>query len=191
MACKSNLKQINISQVQQPLTYIKFFTILRFMIVVSLWPHLGLAQSDRCKSAPVSISVSVMESLPVQLTTLNNMNIPANIFNDCEIYISPVNSTFAGLLKAIGSPGSRVRMTYHKDEVLSAVNGNGIISICYELSGNERWLQESSELINTDEAVFNLGSEGQYYLWVGGHINVRRVGVGSYRGQFTLEIEYL
>lgn len=150
-----------------------------------------MAQSQYRKILPVNVTVTVLNKVPVQLITLNNINIPAGIESNKEIYISPVNSSFAGLLKAKGLPDAKVRMSYLIDELLPEENGNGNISIRYEMSGNERWFQESSVLINTGEAVFNIGSNGIYYLWVGGHINIVEAGVGRYHGKFTLEIEYL
>jgi len=161
------------------------------MILFCFLSLFSRSQSRCRKTLPVNVTVTVINNFPVQLTTLNNMKIPADIGNDNEIYISPVSSSFAGLLRANGIPDAKVRMSYMINELLWEENGNGTISIQYEMSGNDRWFQESSRLINTGEAVFNIGSNGIYYLWVGGYVNIVEAGVGRYHGKFTLEIEYL
>ena len=59
------------------------------------------------------------------------------------------------------------------------------------MSGNDKWVQRASKIMDAGEAVINLGSDGIYYLWVGGHINISKAVTGKYTGQFTMEIEYL
>jgi hypothetical protein len=164
---------------------------LFFIISLNFSSLTCCSQMNAIGECSLGIVAIVKDRAALRLETLYNICIDYRPGDEDEIYISPVASSNAGLMRAYGTPGSQVRMTYLPTDVLSEENGNGTIAVYYEMSGNKRWLQESSKLTDTGEAVFNLGSDGAYYLWVGGLINVTKAGAGQYRGRFTLEIEYL
>jgi len=166
---------------------------LPIIFLIILLCNSAAGQSCVCStgSASLNITATVLNISPVQLTTLHDMYIDRDLNNDREIYISPLTGINAGLMRADGIPDAQVRMTYLMNEVLREESGNGKISIHYEMSGNDEWVQEASEIIDTGEAVFNLGDDGSYYLWIGGFVNIADAGPGKYNGQFIIEIEYL
>ena len=167
-----------------------FLTIMFF--IISFWkPVTAQSCGKGSRGASINVSATVLNLSPVELTTLHNMNIDRDLNNDTEIYISPVSGSNAGLMRADGIPNSQVLITYLMTEELPEENGNGKISIRYEMSGNRERVQEASKIIHTGEAVCNLGNDGSYYLWIGALINIANAGAGKYSGQFSMQIEYL
>jgi hypothetical protein len=145
----------------------------------------------RATSISVNVSATVVSDSPVELTTLNNMVVTGEMDENNEIYISPITNTNAGLMRAKGRPNSQARMTYIIYEVLNEADGDGIISLRYEMSGNIERVQRASQLIDSGEAILEFGPDGLYYLWVGGRVDISQAAPGRYGGQFTLEIEYI
>jgi len=149
------------------------------------------AQIPAGGSISVNVSATVVSDSPIELTTLSNMVLFGEINENQEIYISPISSSKAGLMRAKGKPGSKARVTYILKEALSNDNGNSNITIQYEMSGHPERIQRAAILVNTGEIVLDFGSDGLYYLWVGGRVNISKAAPGKYTGQFTIEIEYL
>jgi len=165
------------------------FRITSILLFALLLRNTACAQST--SNIVISVSATLISDTPIVLTTLNNMTVSGAASENQELYISPITSPNAGLLLAKGRPGSQARMTYVVSEVLNESKGAGSISIQYEMSGNNQRIQRSSILIDTGEALLDFDSEGQYFLWVGGHINLSKAVTGKYNGQFTIQIEYI
>ncbi len=140
----------------------------------------------------IRVKATVESNMPLEITTLQHLTLYGQTKEGSNlIYISPVNSSFAGLIRAQGRPGTHVRIKYDDLEELSTQRGRGIMVIQYELSGSEENNQNASRLIDTDEFEFNLNAEGMYYLWVGGWVNTEHAAPGLYKGKFNVEIQYL
>ena len=168
--------------------------IILYFFTFSFWISLPTdvkSQPKAVNTASLNITATVLDNYPLQLNTLNNMYIRNDMNEETDIYISPVASAGAGLMRASGKPNALVRMTCLLKEIFPEDNGNGRISVYYELSGNDEWVQEASTIIDKGESVFTLNNKGFYYLWIGGFIDLARAGPGRYRGQFTMEIEYI
>lgn len=150
----------------------------------------GTLSAQTQSSIVIDVSATLVSDSPVVLTTLSSMKV-AGVNSGSEIYISPIANTNAGLMLAEGKPGSQARLTYIMTEVLDEENGNGSITMRYEMSSFPERVQRSSKLIDTGEAILNFGNDGKYYLWVGGHIDLSKASGGKYIGQFTIEIEYI
>jgi len=127
----------------RPQIYNRPCLFLPLIFLIILFCNNVAGQSSVCStgSASLNITATVLNIFPVQLTTLHNMYIDRDINNDREIYISPLTGINAGLMRADGIPDAQVRMTYLINEVLREESGNGKISIRYEMSGNDEWLQ--------------------------------------------------
>jgi hypothetical protein len=149
------------------------------------------AQIPAGGSISIQVSATVLSDSPIELTTLSNMVLNGAINEKQEIYISPISNPHAGLMRVKGKPGSRARVNYILKEVLSHDNGNNSITMNYEMSGYPEMVQRAAVLIDTGEVLLDFGSDGLYYLWVGGRANVSKAAPGKYTGQFTIEIEYL
>ncbi len=164
---------------------------LYIILLAMLLENAAKAQVTPDPSIVINVSATLISNTPIVLTTLNNMKVSGTTDGNNEIYISPISSSDAGLLLAKGRAGSQARMTFIISEVITDTGGNGSISLQYEMSGNNERIQRSSKLIDTGEAVIEFGDDGQYFLWVGGHINVSKAISGKYNGQFTIEIVYI
>lgn len=162
-----------------------------FIWVVFLVSASAKAQIRAGSSISINVSATVLSDSPIELTSLSNMVLNGEINEIQEIYISPISSPSAGLMRAKGKPGSMARMTYILKEELSNDIGNSSITIQYEMSGHPDRVQRASTLIDTGEVLLDFGKDGLYYLWIGGRINVGKAAPGKYTGQFTIEIEYL
>ncbi len=149
------------------------------------------AQITTKNGISIVVSATIVSDFPVELTTLNNLVVSGDESAEREIYISPLTSSWAGLMRAKGKPGTQARMTYIVKEVLSNETGMGYITLNYEMSGNAERVQRASNLINTGNAILKFGEDGLYYLWVGGKVDTSNAVSGKYTGQFTIEIEYI
>jgi hypothetical protein len=164
---------------------------LYILLLIFLAEVVTNAQVSSGKSISINVSATVVGNSPVELTTLNNMIIEGDINRMKEIYISPVKSPNAGLLRVKGRPNSQARMTYIINETLTDVNSTGKITLAYEMSGNPIRIQRASTLINTGEFILNFDNDGLYYLWLGVKIKLNHAYPGKYTGDFTVEIEYI
>jgi hypothetical protein len=147
-------------------------------------------------SQDVSVHVSAMvvasNDHPVSLVTLRDLVIRGEIRNAGQkIYVSPLESPFAGLIRAEGQPGETVRIYYEMNERLTDRFGNTMLDITYEMSGNNERIQDSGMLADIGEHEFRLNKEGCYYLWIGGWIDISTAAAGIYKGQFIIEIMYI
>lgn len=167
---------------------IKLMTLLFFITLCSLLR----AQVPDGQAFSIKVKARVESSMPIELTTLQHLTMYGHMTaGNSLMYISPVNSSFAGLIRAKGRPGTLVRIEYVDIEELSTQEGHGSMFILYELSGNDENVQNASHLIDTGEFEFNLNAEGLYYLWLGGWINTVNASPGVYKGKFTVEIQYI
>jgi hypothetical protein len=92
---------------------------------------------------------------------------------------------------AIGTPEAEFRLNYLPERILNQINGNGSLIFNYEISGNLEEDQATSELLDLDNRNLRFNSEGRFYIWVGGSIDLSNAAPGNYEGDFTIEIDYI
>ncbi|MBN2732061.1 MAG: hypothetical protein JXR26_06510, partial [Balneolaceae bacterium] len=68
---------------------------------------------------------------------------------------------------------------------------NSSIDFNYLVAVNSENNQATSELISSDSRIFEMNSEGELFLWVGGRADISTIQPGNYTGDFVLEVEYL
>lgn len=164
------------------------FTALLFIA----YSNILLSQLPAGQAFSIKVKARVESNVPLEIITLQHLTVCGQMTaGNNSIYISPVNSSFAGLIRARGRPGTHVRLKYDVNEELPAQGGRGTIFIEYELSGNHEKIQEASHLIDTGEVEFNLNADGIYYLWLGGWVYTINATPGVYKGKFTVEIQYI
>lgn len=108
-----------------------------------------------------------------------------------EIYVNPINSVNAGFMIAVGTPEAEFRLFYLPERELTQIDGDGALTFEYEISGNDIEDQATSELLDADNRNIRFNSEGRYYIWVGGRVNLENASPGNYEGDFTIEIDYI
>lgn len=138
-----------------------------------------------------NVNVSAEVSASIQMITVNTIQFGDTPPEQGQIYINPVRGTNAGFMIAVGTPEAEFRLNYLPQRILTQVNGNGTLTFTYEISGNSQEEQASSELLDFDNRNLRFNSEGRYYLWVGGRIDLSNAAPGNYEGDFTIEIDYI
>jgi hypothetical protein len=108
------------------------------------------------------------------------------------LFVSPLESPFAGQFRINGSPESSVRITYLIEESIQEARGNGgLVKARYILSGLTVDNQYQSLLFSpTGEFNVQLGKTGEYFLWVGAQLDLAQALPGDYYSEFIIELEY-
>ncbi|MBD3615487.1 MAG: DUF4402 domain-containing protein [Gracilimonas sp.] len=163
--------------------------IIALFIILGLQQAYGQSSEDNRISADINVSAQVMQS--IELITVNSIRFGDMQPEQGEIYINPITSLNAGYMIAIGTPESEFRLNYLPQRELVQTNGSSSITFTYEISGSSREDQSTSELLEIDNRNIRFNSEGRYYIWVGGRIDLQNAAPGSYQGDFTIEIDYI
>ena len=145
-------------------------------------------EGNQAESVSISVSASVVgttEVFTIQSVDFENIERDNNI-----IMINPVNSTRAGKMVVRGAANATFRMEYLRERELNNTEGPGIIIFNYLVSGNSVDEQETSELFDQDDLDLRFNQDGEYFIWVGGSVDLSEIEPGSYQGEFNLEIEY-
>lgn len=164
----------------------KKIRILLFALLFSSAPLLLSAQTEN-----VSVSVSATVQGEIQVITINTMDFQ-NIGGESSILnISPIQSERAGKMVASGNPNAEFRLNYLRERELTNTEGTGMLFFNYEVSGSDVDEQDSSEMLDQEVRQLEFNSEGEFYLWIGGRIDLSNAAPGTYEGEFTIEIEYI
>lgn len=151
-----------------------------------------LGQSDEIQTVTVSVSAVVEESVPeIEVITLQTFNLRELEPGQQIVEIDPATSFRSGKLLASGMPGASFRISYLSTRELVNIEGTGMIFFEYQVAGNQMDEQDASEPFDTESPILEFDAEGQYYIWVGGRVNLENATPGTYQGEFTLEIEYI
>ena len=158
-------------------------------LLAALTVQESYAQNNESISAEINVSATVIQS--IQLITVNSMTFGDLQPGQEEVYINPISNLNAGFMIAVGTPGAQFRLTYLKDRQLINSNGTGNLVFTYELAGNFEEEQGTAELLGSDNRSLVFNTEGRYYIWLGGRVNLINARPGNYQGDFTIEIDYI
>ena len=139
----------------------------------------------------IRASANVVEVTGIELIPLKDMIVDEASAKDGLLDISPVTDEKAGKVLVKGKINAQVRLTYVRDMFLTNSSGDGSIIFKYVLSGFSSDNQHASQLLEQVERVVQFNEKGEYYLWLGGQVNLSDSKPGSYEGEFTIEIEYI
>ncbi len=160
--------------------------------------YAGELSAQDTVSATINTSVIVSASATVigpeiDLETISDIQIDGarRLQEGNEVYINPVFDPEAGIMRASGQPGAEVRLSYLSEMIVTRQEGDGTLLFRYEISGYPGDNQNESELLDTIERVVRFNEDGEFYLWVGGRVDLSDASPGTYEGDFTLEIEYI
>lgn len=145
--------------------------------------------SDPIISANITVNAEVIPS--IELITINTMTFDRLQPGQNELYVNPIEDLNAGYMIAIGAPQADFRLNYLAERQLTQVEGDGTLIFSYEISGNTREDQDTSELLEVDNRNMQFNNEGRYYIWIGGRIDLENAQPGNYEGDFTIEIDYI
>lgn len=134
---------------------------------------------------------SVVEATGIQLTPLQDLVIDESFAKDGILSIAPQTDENAGKMLVTGKASSSIRLSYISEMVLSGTDGNGSLVCKLILSGHRTDNQRASLLLDQVEKVVQFSDRGEYFLWLGGTIDLSKAGPGEYDGDFTVQIEYI
>ncbi|MBO6537216.1 MAG: hypothetical protein JJ966_13420 [Balneolaceae bacterium] len=164
--------------------------IRHFFTFIFLFIFSALVQAqDNNVTANINIEANVIQS--IELITVNSMTFGNTQPGQEVIYVNPITDLNAGYMIAYGTPGAEFRLDYELNRQLTRIEGEGFLNFRYELSANSIEDQTSSELIEYENRNLRFNSEGIYYIWVGGEVNLENARPGNYEGDFTIEIDYI
>lgn len=160
-----------------------------FLLLVMFSSEMTAQSSSNVVNAEININATVIQA--IELVTVQNIRL-ANIepVNN-QIFISPITSGNSGHMIASGNSNAEIRITYQANQVLTQIGGDGVISVEYQLSGNDLNEQLTSELLGAENRNFSFNEDGDFYVWIGGRFFIERAKPGSYEGDFTIEIDYI
>lgn len=165
------------------------FSYLIFIILSSVF---AICPSIQAQDTQINVQAEVISSISgVELQSLKSLTLSREDAVNGIITINPASSQNAGKMVAIGAPNAAITINYFQNRELSNTEGPGIITFNYQLTGNEIDDQNSSELIFQDSRNLRLGPDGEFFIWIGGTVDISNAPPGNYAGDFTLEIEYL
>jgi hypothetical protein len=163
----------------------RHFSTIALLLFLSAITH----AQDRNVTANINIEANVIQS--IELITVNSMTFGNTQPGQEVIYVNPITDLNAGYMIAYGTPGAEFRLDYELNRQLTRIEGEGFLNFRYELSANSIEDQTSSELIEYENRNLRFNSEGIYFIWVGGEVNLENAQPGNYEGDFTIEIDYI
>ncbi len=176
---------IGLSPVRIPLA--RFFALF---LVLSLHHFLTPdAYSQSLQETSISVTATV-EATAIEVITVREMNLLGVERVENQVTINPINSERSALMMAEGAPGASFRLTFEPSREMVNLDGAGLIFVDYAVSGYTQDEQQSSELFAEETQELEFSEDGEYYVWIGGTIDLSEATPGRYEGEFTLEVEY-
>jgi glucan phosphoethanolaminetransferase (alkaline phosphatase superfamily) len=163
-----------------------------FLVFNCFWVVASFAQSNNSGYATFNVRATATVTDNLNMLTIRNIDLLNPPVMEGLIVVSPITSPYAGMFKIIGSPGSRVRITYLQMESIREANeGIGVVSAEYMLSAAFNDLQFQSALLDVGEGVFPIGPDGELYVWLGANLDLSKATPGVYLSEFIIELEYI
>lgn len=166
----------------------KYILLLLFFFGIA---STASAQQETSNTITASINVNATVIRAIELVTVNNIRLRNFQRDQTEVYISPITSVDAGHMIAFGNPNANIRIEFLRNRVLTQIDGEGLLRFDYEVSANEVDNQTTSELLLNDNRNLKFNQEGEFFIWIGGRVNIEQALPGAYAGEFTIEIEYI
>lgn len=161
--------------------------MLKPLLLILLWSFPTLLYSQ----ARVNIQVSAQVMGSIEMITIETLNFLDAERSDAIITVDPLNSSNAGKMIARGSPGTEFRLNYLREQELTNIYGNSTLFFTYQVAGSGIDDQATAEMLDQEIRDLYFNEDGEFYLWIGGFVNLSEAGPGSYEGEFTVEIEYI
>lgn len=171
-------------------TLFPLYALLLSIVIIISNPFTTFAQSQQNgTNNEISISVSANVVNAIELVTLQSMRLTGSEAENDVIQIDPTSSPNAGKMVAYGTPNSNFRISYLRSRELSRIQGNNNLTFTYRVAGNEVEEQSTAELLELENRDLSFNDDGEFYLWIGGSVDISAAAPGNYQGNFTLEIE--
>lgn len=157
-------------------------------VVLVLTPLTLIAQNG-----PLSVSINVTADVQasVEMITIRSMDFQNTDRDAMIVILDPLQSPAAGQMVARGNPNAEFRVDYLQNRELTNTQGPGVLIFNYDVAGNSVDEQETAELLGQDIRDLQFNDQGEFYIWVGGRVDLTDATPGSYEGEFSIEIEYI
>lgn len=142
-------------------------------------------------SFSIKATAIVTSKAEIELFTINDLLINADNAVNGIVYISPINDENAGKILIKGKSDAQMRLSFVNQLSLSNASGKGTLLFEYQMSGYNSDNKHASRILDALEQTLQFNSNGEYYIWVGGRVDISNAQPGNYEGEFTLEVEYL
>ena len=166
---------------------------MKYIFTILLLFTIAFTDAQAQKSAEITANIGVKTTMvqTIELITVNTMTFGRVRPGQTELYVNPIMDTNAGFMIAIGTPRSEFRLDYNEEVTLTNQQETGTLTFVYEISRNNIEEQATSIIIENQDEVQRFHTEGRFYFWVGGRVNLENAAPGNYRGEFKIEIDYI
>ena len=152
--------------------------------------------------AQISVSGTVVRDLSSQNIIVDiqeEVNFVPENDSETVLVVDPVSDpvTFdpafagSGFAVAKGEPNARFTIAFPLRIELTHNENDNVIILEYIVTHSPRDDQQSAERVRQVSEEFVLNSEGEYYFWFGGRVDVSDATDGEYSGDLFLEVEYI
>lgn len=142
-------------------------------------------------SVSIKAQATVVEKSEIELVTMKDMDIDASSAVNGKVYISAQKDTKSALMVVKGKANASFRVTFTPIVEIPNSAGKGSLLIQYEMIGCATDNQGAGEPIDAAERTLTISTDGRYYFWLGGRIDISKARPGKYNGDFTIEVEYI
>ncbi|MDZ7771879.1 MAG: hypothetical protein U5K31_03950 [Balneolaceae bacterium] len=166
--------------------------ILFIFLLLAGFSYTTHAQDNipRSSSASAEVSANILE-INITLVTLRDIQFDRVQPSQGIISVNPVSNSNAGLMMADGSPNTPISVRFQRQVTLVHQTGVNTLQFEYQLSGYSERNQSASELVAGNSQNFRLNEDGEFYIWVGGRVDITNAVSGNYEGDLTVEVEYI
>ena len=170
---------------------VKAIIIVIMSIGVSVDMYAQTSGTSNGFSASVSINATATVLESIEISTINNISLGSVTPGVVVLFVNPQNNDGAGKLLITGRPNSMIRVNYLAQRELVRTGGSETLLFEYVVSGNAEDNQFTSDLIDVSRTDVRMGTDGRFFIWIGGRVNLSEVVFGNYEGEFAIEIEYI
>ena len=160
-------------------------------LLLFLFLILRMQGQNQSSTFSITASATVVESDGIELITLKDITVDEASAQNGTLDIPPLTSDKAGKMLVKGKANSSIRLSYVNQLALINTTGDGTIVFNYVVNGNKTDNQAASQPLDQIERIVQFSEGGQYYLWLGGTVDLNNATPGSYDGEFTIQIEYI
>ena len=164
--------------------------LFRYILPILLLMSAFTLQAQKT-SVSIKAQATVIDKAEIELVTIKYLDIDAGMAVNGIINISAKRDGQAGVMMVKGRPDASFRISFAPVVQIQNSAGKGSLTLKYEMYGYSSDNQAASEPIDAAARTLKINSDGQYYFWLGGIIDISKARPGKYEGEFTLEIEYI
>lgn len=165
--------------------------LMRFLILIIIFffSFSIIAHEDISVIAQLNVNADVTQS--IEFITVNPLSLENTQPYQVIITVNPINDLNTRHMVALSTHGAEFRIDYDLEKRLDRIEGPGYLTFKYELAGSTIDDQSSSDIIQYQNRNLCFNNEGTSYIWLGGVLNLENLELGNYKGDFTIEIDYI